>query len=249
LVGGTSVARATSAPDKGEKGFLDMQRTPAKFMAVCATTLLIGCSDDDNDEAPSLAQRTQVATLRGNPGWENLSGESRVDWTPGGSQFLASIRLDGDEPGALRPWHVHFGTCSTGGNIVGPSTDYPALAIDEDGSASSSARIDFELSASAPYHVNVHLSPARMATLIACGDLAQQGTGGVGGTAGAGGVGGVAGTSGSGGSGTAGAGGSGTAGAGGSGTAGAGGSGTTGAGGSGTAGAAGSGPAGAGGAY
>jgi Cu-Zn family superoxide dismutase len=178
-----------------------MHRISAALIAAGAATFLLGCSDDDDDEDLSFDQRTEVATVGGNPGWENLSGESRVVWTPGFSQFLASIELDGDVPGALRPWHVHFGTCSTGGDIVGPPGDYPALAIGGDGSASASATIAFELDVNAAYHVNVHLSPAAMATLIACGDLAQQGTGGAGGSAGAGGMGGVAGTSGAGGTG------------------------------------------------
>jgi superoxide dismutase, Cu-Zn family len=178
-----------------------MDRISAALIAAGAATFLLGCSDDDNDEAPSLAQRTDVATIAGNPGWENLNGESRVAWTPGNSQFLASIELDGDAPAALRPWHVHFGTCGTGGGIVGPPADYPPLMIASDGSASASARIDVALDVNAPYHVNVHLSPAEMATLIACGDLTQQGAGGAGGSAAAGGTGGVAGASGAGGTG------------------------------------------------
>ena len=191
-----------------------MHRISAALIAAGAASFLLGCSDDDDDEAPSLAQRTQVATIEGNPGWENLSGESRVVWTPGNALFLASIELDGDLPGAVRPWHVHFGTCSTGGAIVGPPADYPPLAIAASGSASASASIEFELGANAAYHVNVHLSPDEMGTLIACGDLAQ-GTGGAGGTAGAagtGGVGGAAGVSGAGGTGGVGTGGVGTGG-------------------------------------
>jgi len=168
-----------------------------------AAALVFGCGDDE-DIVPVVQEHQLVANMQGLEGFEQLGGNATVDWAEGENQFVAVATLIGDEPGAARPWHVHFGTCATGGGIVGTG-EYPLLMVGDDGTASATATITFELDPSVDYLVNYHRSADDLGTLIACGDLAEA-TGGAGGTGGSGGMGGTAGSAGTGG--TPGAGGS-----------------------------------------
>src|SRR5688572_30132924 len=166
-----------------------------------AATLVFGCGDDDDDDVVPVVQDHQLtANVEGLEGFEQLGGDAQVDWTEGEQQFVAVANLTGDEPGEARPWHVHFGSCATGGGIVGTG-DYPLLMVDDDGNASATATIMFELDPSVAYHINYHLSADDLGTLIACGDLSEApagegGAGGMDGTAGGAGTGGTAGSGG-----------------------------------------------------
>ena len=82
----------------------------------------------------------------------------------------ASVRIWGAQSGARHPWHVHSGTCASGGPIVGAASAYPLLGVGTDGGATASASVDVALDESQSYHVNVHRSPTDM-SVIACGDL------------------------------------------------------------------------------
>lgn len=82
-----------------------------------------------------------------------------------------TVQLEGGTPGAVHPWHVHRGGCGSGGGIVGDADDYTALALDDDGEDREVATIDVQLVDDDPYHVNVHLSPDALGTVIACGEL------------------------------------------------------------------------------
>lgn len=136
---------------------------------IVATALLAGCGDDDDDTTDQ--ERELSAELVGAPGFEQLSGEATVTWIEGRTGFTADIELSGDDPGQIRPWHVHFGTCETGGAIVGSDEDYSRLEIDDNGTASAVDVIPAPLTTGESYHVNVHLSETEMGTIIACGDL------------------------------------------------------------------------------
>lgn len=130
-------------------------------------TALVGCGDDDDfgdDQEMS-------ADLDGRPGFTQLDGDATVRWTEGTSGFIATIDLEGDEPGQIRPWHVHYGTCGSGGDIVGSDEDYPRLEIDDNGQGLATATVAEQLVSGDLYHVNVHLSEEDMDTIIACGDL------------------------------------------------------------------------------
>ena len=82
----------------------------------------------------------------------------------------ASVRIWGAQSGARHPWHVHTGTCASGGPILGAASAYPVLAVGSNGGATASASLDVALSEGQSYHVNVHRSPADM-SVISCGDL------------------------------------------------------------------------------
>ncbi len=136
--------------------------------ALTAVVILAACP---NGIGPTPQEVEWQATVQGAAGWEHLSGEATVSWTEGTQQFSTTMAIAGDEPGAVRPWHVHFNTCAQGGGIVGADGDYPRLNIGADGTASATANVPAALSPAAPYHVNVHLSEAQMEIVIACGDL------------------------------------------------------------------------------
>ena len=77
------------------------------------------------------------ASITGNPGYESLIGDAVVTQMSGDTAFTATINLRGDTYLAVRPWHVHFGNCASGGGIVGDEASYSALSIGIDGTASS----------------------------------------------------------------------------------------------------------------
>lgn len=131
---------------------------------------LVGCGDDD--ELGDDQERS--ADLDGLGDFDNLDGDANVRWTEGTTGFIATIDLENDTPGQVRPWHVHFGTCGSGGEIVGSAEDYPLLEIGEDGRAVATATVDERLERNVDYHVNVHLSEAELGTIIACGDLEED---------------------------------------------------------------------------
>lgn len=93
----------------------------------------------------------------------------RVGTAPG--QTAAAINLVGGEANATHPWHIHRGTCETGGAIVGDPAAYPPLRPTSAGAANATAHIRVQLVPGENYHVNVHRSPAALDQIIACGDL------------------------------------------------------------------------------
>lgn len=82
-----------------------------------------------------------------------------------------SVTISRADAGARHPWHIHRGTCGSGGDIVGDATAYPVLAVGTNGVASASADITVGLSEDARYYVNIHRSPQDLDTIVACGEL------------------------------------------------------------------------------
>jgi len=103
-----------------------------------------------------------------------LTGSAIARELIGADVFAAQVTLRNDIQGAVRPWHVHIGTCARGGAIVGLDADYPRLLVDLDGMARSTVRIPVRLDPAATFHVDVHESDAAFNTIIACGDLELQ---------------------------------------------------------------------------
>ena len=82
-----------------------------------------------------------------------------------------SLSIAGATSGARHPWHIHRGTCGSGGAIVGDAGAYPVLQVGGNGQASASADLDVALSEDGQYYVNVHRSPQDLGTIVACGQL------------------------------------------------------------------------------
>jgi hypothetical protein len=137
-------------------------------------------SDDDTggdtggDQTPTVLEWR--ANITSNDIYQGqITGSSQVLQNVGDTAFTASIDIRNDVPGTVRPWHVHFGTCGSGGGIVGSDAAYPRLAVGSDGAAGNTVTIrDIALDPAASYHVNVHESDAQFSLLIACGDLILQ---------------------------------------------------------------------------
>lgn len=132
-----------------------------------------GIPDDQEEIPPGTVPFEWGATLTG-VGPYPVEGGSTVVLLDDGQAFTSTIAIRNDEPGAVRPWHVHFGTCGSGGGIVGPPEAYPALRVGGDGAAATQTNVFFELDPLAQYHVNVHLSETQLDILVACGNLIRQ---------------------------------------------------------------------------
>jgi hypothetical protein len=152
------------------------------FFAVA--TLVAGCEDDDFDDRdfggddgnPPATDGGPTAiewhaTLQPTEVGRTIQGDAVVRMKVGEPAFTAAITVRTDTPGAIRPWHVHYGDCRSGGGIVGSDEAYPRLAVGTDGVAMSDVLIRIGLDPAAAYHVNVHCSDAEFDRIIACGDL------------------------------------------------------------------------------
>ncbi|CAN5753170.1 hypothetical protein BH23GEM10_BH23GEM10_01210 [soil metagenome] len=141
-----------------------------RHLIVAAMVVLTACasrgdSDDPEVNSPSDLIGDWSGSLQavGNSG---VGGSVNVVSAVAGSR--ASVSITGAAAGAHHPWHVHQGTCGSGGAIVGGAGSYPALHVSTDGTASASATISVALHDEAAYHVNVHRSPTELGTIIAC---------------------------------------------------------------------------------
>lgn len=88
------------------------------------------------------------------------------------SMSRAGITITGAFAGAEHPWHVHVGRCGSNGEIVGDVSAYRTLKVGGSGRAESTALVALPFPRSGEYYINVHASPANLATVIACGNLA-----------------------------------------------------------------------------
>lgn len=125
--------------------------------------------------APPAAQPTVrwSASLEPRPQFNDVRASVTAVRSAGGS--TVQIELTGAQPGARHPWHVHSGTCGSGGGIVGDAGRYPLVRVGDQGRGLETALIDVELEPGRSYHVNVHRSAEDMGTLIACGELREVG--------------------------------------------------------------------------
>ncbi|MEX0778827.1 MAG: CHRD domain-containing protein [Balneolales bacterium] len=138
-------------------------------MLVFIGTSFIGCESDDDDNS-GQGEIELSTTITGTENFPELSGEGNVISL--NNEFTANVTINGAEPDSEHPWHVHEGTCATGGGIVGPPDEYALLEVSDEGSAEATATIiGTGLSEDGNYHINVHLSADDLGTIIGCGDL------------------------------------------------------------------------------
>ncbi|MDQ3950044.1 MAG: superoxide dismutase family protein [Gemmatimonadota bacterium] len=155
-------------------------RTLALVLAACVAAGSAGCvrvsrdpvtgNADIDVENPVKSGEDWKANITGRGMWTGASGTAtaRVE----GGNTLVMLVLTGLPPGGPYPWHVHDGTCETGGPIVGDPAAYAPLTVGADGRAEANARLlNFKLNEAKKYHVNVHRSAGDLATIIACGQL------------------------------------------------------------------------------
>jgi hypothetical protein len=84
---------------------------------------------------------------------------------------VATIAISNAMPRGFHPWEVYRGQCGNDASLIGVLSEYPWLAVKEDGTASATATLASELWIG-DYHVNVRASPTDKATIIACGNVA-----------------------------------------------------------------------------
>jgi superoxide dismutase, Cu-Zn family len=111
-----------------------------------------------------------TAKLEGRDG-RKVGGSATARPAADGKSTDISLTLEGDTPGATRPWHVHTGTCKQSGGVVGRARAYSPIAVDINGQGRSTASIPMLLADTATYYVNIHDSAAAMNIIVACGDL------------------------------------------------------------------------------
>jgi len=118
-----------------------------------------------------LAEWTTV--IAGKDG-RKVTGTASARPTADGTGTDVTVTIDGDTPGATRPWHIHAGSCAKSGGVVGAGRAYPPLVVDAKGHAAAKATLAVPLVDSATYYVNIHDAAAAMGIIVACGDLAKR---------------------------------------------------------------------------
>lgn len=142
---------------------------------IAAVALLGACDDDDNDliigGEGDVVEWT--ADVFGIGDFSTIGGSADVTYEIGTFEFGATANIFGDVPGAVRPWHVHFGSCADTGDIVGIDSDYLPFVTDSSGADQVSVIVPEALDPNGVYSVNFHLGTTGtdFDTIIACGDL------------------------------------------------------------------------------
>ncbi|MES3035364.1 MAG: hypothetical protein V4813_15300 [Gemmatimonadota bacterium] len=150
-------------------------------LAACAGKTAETATDSGMAVAPVSADSTAATmnmkwtTTLEPRGGTNVRGTASVSAGASQGTTTAEVAINGAPKDGTHPWHVHAGTCAASGAIVGPAADYPALKADSSGTATATATVNVAPPTSGDYHVNVHLSPTEMGTIVACGDLKMAG--------------------------------------------------------------------------
>jgi len=89
------------------------------------------------------------------------------------TEHMITAMIMGAPANGTHPWHVHTGRCEDAGmgTIVGNPASYPPLRADASGSATAMATVNAEMPMSQSYHINVHMSPNEMGTVVSCGNI------------------------------------------------------------------------------
>ena len=155
-------------PARDDRAELTGNGFVARFTLLGALLVGAGCADlGINDD-----RRTTIwnGILQPEPDYAGLSGQaaalSRVDGT------LATIILQGAQPGTSIAWGLRIGTCDDPGTQIGPDTDYPELVVEGTGEVTENATLGPRLSLDRSYHVEART--VSDGSRVACGDLAGE---------------------------------------------------------------------------
>ncbi|MFL5576599.1 MAG: hypothetical protein ACJ79S_11590 [Gemmatimonadaceae bacterium] len=133
-----------------------------------ATNPVTGKTDVDI-ESPGKKGEDWTTTILGKGQYSAVRGSGKALVAEG--KTTVTVSLEAATAGAVYPWHVHEGTCASGGPIVGDAAAYTPLTVGNDGRAQGNAQLAVRLDEAHKYFINVHASPSDMATTVACGDL------------------------------------------------------------------------------
>lgn len=104
----------------------------------------------------------------------NIAGSATVQPAGNPSETQTTVMLANAMPNATHPWHIHAGTCGSGGGIVGPPNAYRPLVVGADGSAEVTVTLPFSTPTQGEFYVNVHKSPTELGVIVACGPLSMR---------------------------------------------------------------------------
>ena len=101
---------------------------------------------------------------------QNGSGETgSVGFTQKGSDLIVTVKTVHATSGT-QPVHIHKGTCAN----LNPAPAYPLTNLVNGMSTTTIHNLKMSTLVASPYAVNVHYSPNKVSTYVACGDIAQK---------------------------------------------------------------------------
>ena len=133
-----------------------------------ALGVLAGCIPRFNPSPEAGGAQVWNATITSTRG-SGIAGTARAVVRP--AETRVTVNIIGAEPRTAHPWHIHMGTCDSGGAVVGSGGAYPPLLVGTTGAAQASTTVGVALNGGQNYHINVHASATEMTTIVACGDL------------------------------------------------------------------------------
>lgn len=140
-----------------------------RLLAIAAIAALLGgCASSETVPASAADTREWNGTLEAQSG-SDLRGAARANSVRGST--AAVVRIAGAEANAVHPWHIHAGTCGSGGAIVGQASAYQPLRANASGDATARGTINVTLQPGQSYYVNIHASPQNLGTIVACGQI------------------------------------------------------------------------------
>ena len=143
-----------------------------RTVVTLAVIMLIATGCDSSLE-PGRETLRWSASIAGAEGFEEVSGSANV--VAEVESFELEVQLAG-LPDDIYEWQLAAGTCSAPGGRIGPSTSYPRLTPEPDGTVTATTEMLAILAAAAPYHISLHATvtgedDVQTRTLVACGDF------------------------------------------------------------------------------
>ncbi len=171
-----------------------MHTRPMVLMLMAAAIWPIaGCTTEETEveTTPAVREAEEQADAAGEanlvmqdtfPAWRatanptgNAGPNAEAMVRGGASATTVHVDLDGGESGATYPWHIHSGNCGDAQPpIVGAAEAYPPIQVGDGRDGDAEATVDATLDPDGDYILNVHLSPARLDSIVACGELVQS---------------------------------------------------------------------------
>ena len=164
---------------------------PMLIAAVAGSIAACTTEETDVETTPAVREAEAQADAEGEanitlqdtfPAWRatagptgNMGPNAEAIVRGGERATTVHVDLDGGESGATYPWHIHSGNCGDAQPpIVGAAEAYPPIQVADGGEGDAEATIDATLDPGGDYILNVHLSPARLDSIVSCGELVQS---------------------------------------------------------------------------
>ncbi len=87
-------------------------------------------------------------------------------------QTRVTINLANATPGGVHPWGVYYGRCGSTSGMLGDSTAYQPLQVDDKGKVTQTTMLSRDIPSYGNFAVQVLASAENRNTVIACGNLA-----------------------------------------------------------------------------